>query len=154
TGPELLLVLKTDNVSRVRDGYISESTGGHARALLTHQERPIYATNESANDRACPRVTLYGKEGVDGSSPSEGFKKCPLMTPFRLPRARPVLASTSTERPPPDEMGFREAWKPSRCAALRACGPTSTQRPPPAQAPTRRAARRRADSCQSRGDRS
>jgi hypothetical protein len=29
-----------------------------------------------ANDRACPRLpplNLHGKEGVDGSSPSEGF---------------------------------------------------------------------------------
>jgi len=33
-----------------------------------------------ANDRACTRVTLpnlHGKEGVDGSSPSEGSAKAP-----------------------------------------------------------------------------
>ena len=34
-----------------------------------------------ADDRACTRVTLsnlHGKEGVDGSSPSEGFSKVPV----------------------------------------------------------------------------
>jgi hypothetical protein len=36
--------------------------------------------NYVASDRACTRVTLsnfHGKEGVDGSSPSEGLPKVP-----------------------------------------------------------------------------
>jgi hypothetical protein len=39
------------------------------------------------NDRACTRVTLsnfHGKEGVDGSSPSEGFAKAPQIGAFCL----------------------------------------------------------------------
>jgi hypothetical protein len=69
-------VLKTDNTPRVRDGYISESTRGHARALPTHRERLICRTNVPANARACtplPPLDFHGKEGVDGSSPSEGL---------------------------------------------------------------------------------
>jgi hypothetical protein len=40
----------------------------------------ICRRNYAASDRACTRVTLrnlHGKEGVDGSSPSEGFRKRP-----------------------------------------------------------------------------
>ena len=73
---DMLLVSETDNTRRVRDGYISESTCGHARALPTRSERPICRTNVTANDRACTRLSpqnFHGKEGVDGSSPSEGF---------------------------------------------------------------------------------
>src|SRR5205823_699823 len=46
-----LCVLRTDNGPRVRDGYISESMCGHARALATYYERPICRTNVLANDR-------------------------------------------------------------------------------------------------------
>src|SRR5918996_3279086 len=72
-------VARTDNVPRVRDGYTSRSTPGHARTLAAHRQRPICRTNVTANDRACTRVPpldFHGKEGVDGSSPSEGFTKC------------------------------------------------------------------------------
>jgi len=67
---------------------MSESTPGHARALATHYERPICRTNVSANDRACtplPPQNFHGKEGVDGSSPSEGsipWKNRPQMGGF------------------------------------------------------------------------
>src|SRR5207253_7297097 len=54
----------------------------------------------SAFPRSHRRGANHGKEGVDGSSPSEGFEKLLLISPFRLPGSRPVLASTSTERPP------------------------------------------------------
>ena len=72
----MLSVSRIDNSTRVRDGYISESSCGHARALPTHYERPICRTNMAADARACTRVppqNLHGKEGVDGSSPSEGL---------------------------------------------------------------------------------
>ena len=36
-----LCVLRTDNAPRVRDGYTSLSTRGHARASLTRAEGPI-----------------------------------------------------------------------------------------------------------------
>jgi hypothetical protein len=73
-----LYVLQTDNTRRVRDGYISESTSGHARAPATRSADAICRTNVLANDRACtpiPLQNLHGKEGVDGSSPSEGLLK-------------------------------------------------------------------------------
>jgi hypothetical protein len=75
-----LFVSKTDNMSRVRDGYTSESTAGHARALATHGQPRTCRTNVAATDRACkqlPPPNLHGKEGVNGSSPSEGFEKIP-----------------------------------------------------------------------------
>jgi hypothetical protein len=50
------MVAKIDNRPRVRDGYISESTCGHARALPTRYEQPICRTNVPANDRACTRL--------------------------------------------------------------------------------------------------
>jgi hypothetical protein len=55
----------------------------------------------------------YGKEGVDGSSPSEGFAKFLLISPFCLPGWRRVRASASTERPPRAAIAFEEAAK--RC---------------------------------------
>ena len=64
------------NAPRVRDGYISSSTSGHARALTAQREGPICREDVVASAHACPRVppqNLHGKEGVDGSSPSEGL---------------------------------------------------------------------------------
>jgi hypothetical protein len=48
---------------------------------------PICRRNRAADDRACTRVTpgnLHGKEGVDGSSPSEGSAKAPETGAFSL----------------------------------------------------------------------
>jgi hypothetical protein len=73
-------VLRTDNAPRVRDGYVSEGTPGHGRALPTPAEGSICRTNALADDRACaplPPQNFHGKEGVDGSSPSEGSAKPP-----------------------------------------------------------------------------
>jgi hypothetical protein len=75
-------VLRIDNSPRVRDGYISESTGVRGRAPATRADGSICGTNVLANDRACTHVALsnfHGKEGVDGSSPSEGLHKRPAM---------------------------------------------------------------------------
>src|SRR5207247_9062078 len=40
-----------------------------------------------------------GKEGVDGSSPSEGFRIFPLSSSFRCPSGRRLTLPTSTQRP-------------------------------------------------------
>jgi hypothetical protein len=83
----LLCVSRTDNAPRVRDGYISESTRGHTRALPTHSDRPICRTNVPANDRACtpvPPQNFHGKEGVGGSSPPEGSEKAPQIAAFSV----------------------------------------------------------------------
>jgi hypothetical protein len=73
-------VLRTDNERRVRDGYVRLSTCGHRRALPTHSECQICRRNMLVSVRPCPPVpphNLHGKEGDDGSSPSEGFPKRP-----------------------------------------------------------------------------
>jgi hypothetical protein len=53
-----------------------------------------------------------GKEGVDGSSPSEGFAKFLQVSSFCLPVRRRFSASTSTERPPISRGALGVAWKP------------------------------------------
>src|SRR5262249_39687479 len=73
-----LSVSRTDSGPGVRDGYVTPSTSGHPRALATRAEGPVCRTNVSASARACtplPPQNLHGKEGVDGSSPSEGLKR-------------------------------------------------------------------------------
>jgi hypothetical protein len=51
-----------------------------------------------------------GKEGVDGSSPSEGFAKCLLINFFCLPAGRRLRLSASTERPRPGATAFCVGW--------------------------------------------
>ena len=71
----LLPVFHLDNAARVRDGYIRSSTRGHTRARPTRPEGSFCRRNVIASARSCPPVpplNLHGKEGVDGSSPSEG----------------------------------------------------------------------------------
>ena len=78
-------VVQTDNEPRARDGYTRTCTNDHARALPAGSEPAFSRTNVLANDRVWTRVTLpnlHGKEGVDGSSPSEGFTKGQQMACF------------------------------------------------------------------------
>jgi hypothetical protein len=49
--------------------------------------------------RELPLVAAHGKEGVDGSSPSEGFAKSLQITTFRPLLRRHGQGATSTERP-------------------------------------------------------
>ncbi len=84
------VVLTTDNAPRVRDGYISRGTRGYARARETRLERSISRRNVTASARPClpvPPLNLHGKEGVNGSSPLEGFVRNPANGSFCcLPR--------------------------------------------------------------------
>jgi hypothetical protein len=71
-----LSVLRIDNITRVRDGYNRLSTRGHARTSATQSDLPICRENVPADALPCPPLptqNLNGKEGVDGSSPSEGL---------------------------------------------------------------------------------
>src|SRR5882724_1265182 len=61
---------------RVREREHDRSRAGTGGTSLT----PICRTNAAANDRPCtpvPSPNFHGKEGVDGSSPSEGSAKAP-----------------------------------------------------------------------------
>ncbi len=77
---------------------------------------------------------LHGKEGVDGSSPSEGSGKFLLISPFRLPARDPSWL----RRPP-------SVHRPPRCAftgpgnrvTVRPCGP-ARRRPPSVHGPFER----------------
>lgn len=65
--------MKTDNESRVPDGYVSLSACGHAQALATLPECSICRTNVIPDDRPwtrLPRQNFHGKEGVDVGVPA------------------------------------------------------------------------------------
>jgi hypothetical protein len=72
-----------------RDANISPSTRVHARVTPPRQIPSVCGAFVTAKARQCPRVPLLaqdGKEGVDGSSPSEGSAKAPLTGIFRSER--------------------------------------------------------------------
>jgi hypothetical protein len=57
---------------------MNATTGVHSRATCRLQIPAVCAVFVPRRPRACPRFrprNLNGKEGVDGSSPSEGFGK-------------------------------------------------------------------------------
>ena len=56
---------------------------------------------------------LDGKEGVNGSSPLEGFTKLLLFSSFSSRTRRRLGAPASTERPPLAATAFCGAW--NRC---------------------------------------
>ena len=65
--------------ARTQNGHIRNDTRDVSRRMSSVSNDRICRRNRVADDRACTRVTprnLHGKEGVDGSSPSEGFEKC------------------------------------------------------------------------------
>jgi hypothetical protein len=98
---KLSSVWRTGNATRVRDGYTRLSTNGHARALPTLCQQLICRTNVLADDRACPRLppqNLHGKEGVDGSSPSEGLQLNPANGHFMLPVVANLRVFAGTRR--------------------------------------------------------
>jgi hypothetical protein len=73
----MVSVSHLDNTARTQNGHIRNDTRDASRTILNASVGPICRENRVARDRACTRVTLqnlHGKEGVDGSSPSEGSK--------------------------------------------------------------------------------
>ena len=71
-------VVKTDDGARTQNGHIRNDTRDVARRIFSPSTQSICRRNCVASDRACTRVTplnFHGKEGVDGSSPSEGCRK-------------------------------------------------------------------------------
>jgi len=73
-------VASVDSSARTQNGHIRNDTPDASRRILGGSVGPICRENRVARDRACTCVTLrnlHGKEGVDGSSPSEGSAKAP-----------------------------------------------------------------------------
>jgi hypothetical protein len=88
-----LPVLQVDNEPRVRDGYISPSTRGHAGALQTYPEGPLCRRNVIASAQPCPPVpplNLHGKEGLNEWR--ESARASPTMS---MPSAGPAAWSNS-----------------------------------------------------------
>ena len=109
----LLYVVRTDNAPRVRDGYISESTSGHARARATRHGAAICRTNMLLSDLDAVTAPGRGKEGVDGSSPSEGFRFSPAMSRFGWLGWRRLVGEVST-RSPHGGHRARQHWRGGR----------------------------------------
>src|SRR4029453_3717392 len=83
----LVGVAQTSNAPRTQNGHIRNDTRDASRRISRRSNGSICGRNGAGDDRACTRVTLsnfHGKEGVDGSSPSEGSAKFLLISPFRL----------------------------------------------------------------------
>jgi hypothetical protein len=94
-----LAVVGTVNGARTQNGHIRNDTRDALRRILSVSKLAIYRRKCVASDRACTRVpplNFHGKEGVDGSSPSEGSRrqKIPGNRGFLLSR----LALQSTSR--------------------------------------------------------
>jgi hypothetical protein len=89
--------LATERLDRL---WKSEGAPGRKRfERLRPQNRLNKRRLAAAGCRPLP-PNSHGKEGVDGSSPSEGFAKFLLIRFFCWPNGRRFWASTSTERPP------------------------------------------------------
>jgi hypothetical protein len=72
----LLLAYGIDYAARVRNGYVSPGTGGHARPPQELENGPVSSENVPASARAWTRVPYLSfprNEGVPGSSPGVGF---------------------------------------------------------------------------------
>jgi hypothetical protein len=72
-----LILVTVRGASCERDANIRATTRVHARVTYRHLIPQVCGTFVAVNARACPRFppqNLHGKEGVDGSSPSEGLQ--------------------------------------------------------------------------------
>jgi hypothetical protein len=84
----------------------------------------------AASARPCtpvPLQNLHGKEGVDGSSPSEGFAKSPANRQFLSPHWQTAVTrghARGLAGVPSMVVPTRPAWL--GCAVLRLCDPLST----------------------------
>jgi hypothetical protein len=80
-----VLVVSLANERRTQNGHIRNDTRDVARRIRPVANGLISRRNCVARDRACTRVLLanfHGREGVDGSSPSEGSAKAPQIGAF------------------------------------------------------------------------
>jgi hypothetical protein len=57
------------------------ATGGNQSQMRRRRQRPRYAKTVAVGCNRLP-IGAHGKEGVDGSSPSEGFSKVPANRHF------------------------------------------------------------------------
>jgi hypothetical protein len=123
-----------------------DATGGKRSARGTPENGLNYGPTVATG---CHRLPFgsHGKEGVDGSSPSEGFAKFLLISSFCLPGRRRVRISASTERPPCPAIASGAASKRCCGAVLEAWVAASTQRPRHVRSRARQAARRRVRGC-------
>src|SRR6266545_6941050 len=90
-----------DDSTRTQNGHIRNDTRDVSRRIVRRRIRLICRKNYVASDRTCTRVTprnLHGKEGGDGSSPSEGLKKSPANRHVVLPAVAGFRCFVGTRR--------------------------------------------------------
>ena len=79
------VVVRSDDGERTQNGHIRNDTHDVSRRISTAFNSSICRRKCVASDRACkplPALHFYGKEGVDGSSPSEGLREVPANGDF------------------------------------------------------------------------
>jgi hypothetical protein len=78
-----------------------EPSGRNPWQPVANGTRPKAAQLAKTVAVGCNRlpITAHGKEGVDGSSPSEGFAVQPAISAFQLSALTLVDVSASTQRP-------------------------------------------------------
>src|SRR5438552_1591675 len=74
------------------------ATGGN-RWQMGHPRKPLKQADPQPVATHGNRIGAHGKEGVDGSSPSEGFVSSLLISSFRPLVRRETRDAASTERP-------------------------------------------------------
>ena len=82
-----MYVLRFGDTPCERDANNRATTGGHARVTSPRQIPAVCGAFVPAMTLSCPRFPRLhenGKEGVDGSSPSEGFDKVAANKALRL----------------------------------------------------------------------
>src|SRR5919106_1493716 len=113
-------VVGAANRPRTQNGHIRNDTRDASRRISSPSNSPICRRNCVASDRACTRVTpqnLHGKEGVDGSSPSEGLHKSPANGHVVLPAMAKFRRLAGTRRVHFGTGGHSRAHATSRDAA-------------------------------------
>jgi hypothetical protein len=82
-------VVLLGTTARTQNGHITNDTRDVSRRNVPACNHAICSRKCVARDRACTHVTpqnLHGKEGVDGSSPSEDLDKVPANWHFSVAR--------------------------------------------------------------------
>jgi hypothetical protein len=85
------------------------ATGGNRWQMERPRKRLKKAKTVAVGCDQLPEA-FHGKEGVDGSSPSEGFEKSLLFSSFCLRTGRRLGVPASTERPRLAANASCEAW--------------------------------------------
>jgi hypothetical protein len=121
--PTIRTPLRPDaDVDRVRQDCSPVCPGALAEHAVQDLPESHSLILSEVRDQHAPGQSLHGKEGVDGSSPSEGFRKGPANGPFlrfRIRRSSPQAPADLSPRPLPGASAALRSWLERKPAAGR-----------------------------------